>query len=64
MAEIVDFKFSSDSKKVLEIAQSIAADNSQKNFSTAHLIRALLHKDFEVFEMLINLEKDVYYIEE
>ncbi|MEA3446757.1 MAG: ATP-dependent Clp protease ATP-binding subunit, partial [Bacteroidota bacterium] len=64
MDEILDFKFSNDSKRALEIAQTIAADNSQKQFSSAHLMRALLHKDFEIFSTLLNLEKDVYYVEE
>ena len=64
MADLLDYQFSNASKKALEIAQSIAGDNSHKQFTTSHLIRALLHKDFDVFSTLLELEKDVYYIEE
>ncbi len=56
--------YTDELKKVVSIAQSIAKEYQNNNFSGAHLLRALLHKDIGLLNYLISLEKDVLYIEE
>lgn len=56
--------YTDELKKVVSIAQSVAKEYQNNNFSGAHLLRALLHKDIGLLNYLISLEKDVLYIEE
>ncbi len=51
-------------KTAVQIAQSIAKEYQNANFSAAHLLRALLHKDVELLGYLLNSGKDVGYLEE
>ena len=53
-----------DIEKVIHIAEQIAKEHHHANFSPAHLIKALLHKDFGLLRYLHNLDVDVYYIDE
>ncbi len=53
-----------DIDKVIHIAKQIAKEHHNTNFSPAHLIKALLHKNFGLLRYLHNLDVDVYYIEE
>ena len=57
-----DFSFSDDLKNAIGIAQSIAREFSNKSISPAHLLKALLHKDIGLSEMLDDLGKDIFYI--
>jgi|WetSurMetagenome_2_1015567.scaffolds.fasta_scaffold00238_21 ATP-dependent Clp protease ATP-binding subunit ClpB len=58
------FSFSDDLKNAIGIAQAIARENSNANFSPAHILKALLHKDFSVRSFLEDIDKDVFFIEE
>jgi ATP-dependent Clp protease ATP-binding subunit ClpB len=40
-----DFSLSDSSISAVQIAQAVAKEYSHENFSPAHLLRALLHKD-------------------
>ncbi|MEO8088181.1 MAG: ATP-dependent Clp protease ATP-binding subunit [Bacteroidota bacterium] len=51
-------------KRSLQIAQSVAKDNSNANFSPAHLLRAMLHKDLSLRNYLDNAGKDFYFMED
>ncbi len=56
--------FTDDLKQAIRIAQSLAKEFSNAEFSPAHLLKALLHKDIGLTELLINLDQDIYYLEE
>jgi len=53
-----------DIDKAIHIAKQIAKEHLHAHFSPAHLVKALLHKDFSLLRYLHNLDIDVYYIEE
>lgn len=48
----------------IQIAQSLAKENSNENFSPAHLLRAALHRDLSLRQYLDNLGKDFYFMED
>lgn len=56
--------FSEDFKKVNHIAQAIAKEHMHPTIATAHLLRALLHRDAGLIPLLKQMEKDIYYLEE
>ncbi|MDZ4822263.1 MAG: ATP-dependent Clp protease ATP-binding subunit [Flavobacteriales bacterium] len=62
MTETINY--SEDLKKAVHIAQQFARDYSNPKFSPAHLLRALLHKDAGLMQLMINLGKDIYFMEE
>lgn len=51
-------------KNAVSIAQSIAREYQNNQFSAAHLLRALLHKDVGILPYLLAKQKDVLYLEE
>ncbi len=51
-------------KQAISIAQSLAREYSNAEFSPAHLLKALLHKETGLTELLMNLGQDIYYLEE
>ncbi|MEL0650816.1 ATP-dependent Clp protease ATP-binding subunit [Algibacter sp. TI.3.09] len=53
-----------DLDKVINIAHKIAKEYQHENYGPAHLIKAVLHKDFALMRLLFNNEIDVYFIEE
>lgn len=57
-------KISDDLKRAINIAQALAKEFSNAEFSPAHLLKALLHKDIELTELLMALDQDIYYLEE
>jgi ATP-dependent Clp protease ATP-binding subunit ClpB len=59
-----DISFSEDFKRAVQIAQSIAREYGHANFSPAHLLKALLHKDLEMRSMLEGMGKDIFFMEE
>ena len=62
MTETINY--SEDLKKAVHIAQQFARDFSNPQFSGAHLLRGLLHKDAGMMQLLLNLGKDLHYLEE
>jgi len=56
--------FTDDLKQAVSIAQSVAKEYSNAEFSPAHLLKALLHKDIGLTELLLALGQDIYYLEE
>ncbi|MDX2002108.1 MAG: ATP-dependent Clp protease ATP-binding subunit [Chitinophagales bacterium] len=57
-------EYTPEVKNAVAIAQSIAKEYQNNNFSSAHLLRALLHKDIGLMQYLIQKQKDVLYLEE
>jgi ATP-dependent Clp protease ATP-binding subunit ClpA len=51
-------------KKAVQIAQQIAREFQNNNFSASHLLKAILHKDVDLLPYLLNSGKDVLYLEE
>jgi len=65
MAIIVqDLVLAEDAAKSIRIAQAIARENLNGVFTPAHLLKALLHKEAGLHELLKSLDKDIYYLEE
>ncbi|MFW5756449.1 MAG: ATP-dependent Clp protease ATP-binding subunit [Tangfeifania sp.] len=56
--------FTEDLKQAISIAQSLAKEFSNSEFSPAHLLKALLHKEIGLTNLLLSLDQDVYYLEE
>lgn len=56
--------YTEDIKKVVSIAQSIAKEYQNNEFSGAHVLRALLHKDVGLINFLASMGKDIMYMEE
>ena len=50
--------------QAIHIAQSIAKEYAHKEYSSAHLLKALLHKDIGMLKYLESIGQDAYYIEE
>ncbi|MBK9733171.1 MAG: ATP-dependent Clp protease ATP-binding subunit [Chitinophagaceae bacterium] len=57
-----DFPLSDSSKTAIQIAQAIAKEYFNENFSPAHLLKALLHKDVGLNGFLDANGKDVNYL--
>ena len=55
---------SEHSQKAITIAQKIAKDYQNEHYSAAHLLKALLHQDIGLTELLARMDKDVNYIKE
>lgn len=64
MENVIDVEFSDDLKQGISIAQSIAKEYYNSNFSPAHLLKALLHKDIGMRSILESIDQDIYYLEE
>ena len=62
MADVINY--SEDLKKAVRIAQSVAKEFSNPNFSAPHLLKALLHKDVGLQPLLESMDKDIYFLEE
>ncbi|MCF6356884.1 MAG: ATP-dependent Clp protease ATP-binding subunit [Draconibacterium sp.] len=60
----MDFMFSDKTKQAIKISQSIAKEFMNAEFSPAHLLKALLHKDIGLLPVLEEMGKDFYYMEE
>lgn len=50
--------------KAIGIAQAVAKENSNANFSPAHLLRAMLHKELSLRDYLGKGGKDFYFMED
>ena len=56
--------YTDEIKRVVTIAQAIAREFGNAQFSGAHLLRALLHKDAGLINFLASIGKDMLYMEE
>ena len=59
-----DLILAESAAKLIRIAQAIARENRNSVFTPAHLLKALLHKEAGLQELLKSLDKDIYYLEE
>ncbi len=55
---------SEEVKRSIQIAQSVAKENSNSNFSPSHLLRAMLHKELSLRTYLETGGKDFYFMED
>ncbi len=60
----MDFVLSDKMKQAIAISQSVAKEFMNAEFSPAHLLKALLHKDIGLVPVLEGMGKDFYYMEE
>lgn len=60
----MDFVLSDTLKAAVRISQSLAKEFMHAEFSPAHLLKALLHKDIGLTPLLEEMGKDFYYMEE
>ena len=60
----MDFILSDTTKQAIAIAQSIAKEFMNAEFSPAHLLKALLHRDIGMINFLEEMGIDFYYLEE
>lgn len=60
----MDFILSDKMKQAISISQSIAKEYLNAEFSPAHLLKALLHKDIGLIHFLEEIGIDFYYLEE
>lgn len=56
--------YTDEIKRVVSIAQAMAREYNNVQFSGAHLLRALLHKDAGLINFIAGLGKDMLYMEE
>jgi ATP-dependent Clp protease ATP-binding subunit ClpB len=64
MATQTSYSFSDSAKQALHIASQLAKENMHATFGAAHLLKALLHKDFPMLKFLEANGTDIYYLEE
>lgn len=55
---------SDDSKRAIQIAQSLAKEYQNAQFTPGHLLHALLHKDVGLRDLLESLDQDIPYLQE
>ncbi len=61
---MIDYTLSDTLKQVVHISRAIAKENSHTHYSSAHLLKALLHKDIGLLSFIEDMGQDGYYIEE
>lgn len=54
--------FSSDLKRAIQIAQSVAKENQHATFSPGHLLKGLLHNDVGLSSVLATWDIDIHYL--
>ncbi|OAB78718.1 ATP-dependent Clp protease ATP-binding subunit [Cochleicola gelatinilyticus] len=59
-----DYTLSEKVKQVIHISQAIAREYAHPEYSSAHLLKALLHKDIGMLKYLESIDQDAYYVEE
>ena len=64
MIDNIGSSFSNELKQAISIAQSVAKEYSNNKIAPAHLLKGLLHKDVGLQELLMKLDKDIYYMDE
>lgn len=63
-ATVTDIALHADLQKAIDIAQAIAREHRHGYFSGPHLLKALLHRDVALEPLLVQMDVDVYYLEE
>ena len=61
---MVDYILSDTIKQVVHIAQALAKEYAHTTYSSAHLLKALLHKDIGLLSFIDVMGHDGYYVEE
>jgi len=61
---MIDQHISDKLKEAVHIAQAIAKEYSHLNYSSAHLLKAILHKNIGLLQYLESIGEDGYYIDE
>lgn len=51
-------------RTAIRIAQSIAREYHNANYGAAHLLKALLHKEINIRDFILSMDKDLGYFEE
>jgi ATP-dependent Clp protease ATP-binding subunit ClpB len=64
MDNLTQLNYSGELKQAIGIAQSLAKEFLNEKFSSAHLLKAILHKDIGIRPFLEGLGKDIYFMEE
>lgn len=64
MLTLSEYTLSEKTKQVLHIAAQLAKENLHDCYSAAHILKALLHKDFPILKFLEAQGVDVFYLEE
>jgi len=59
-----DYTISDKLKNTIHIAQAIVKEYSHKEYTAAHLLKALMHKDIGLIKYLENIGQDGYYVAE
>ncbi|MFT7628904.1 MAG: ATP-dependent Clp protease ATP-binding subunit ClpB [Ulvibacter sp.] len=60
----MNYTLSDTLKQTIHIAQAISREYSHTAYSSAHLLKALLHKDIGMLKFIENMGQDAYYVEE
>jgi len=61
---MVNYTLSDTLKQTIHIAQAISREYSHTAYSSAHLLKALLHKDIGMLKFIESMGQDAYYVEE
>ncbi|MRI00646.1 AAA domain-containing protein [Kriegella sp. EG-1] len=61
---MTDYQTTETVKEAIHIAQAVARENAHEHYSSAHLLKALLHKDIGLLSFIEDMEQDGYYAEE
>lgn len=61
---MAEYVFSNTLKEAIHIAQAVAKEYAHKNYSSAHLLKALMHKNIGLINYLESIGQDGYYVEE
>ncbi len=61
---MTDQPISEKLKNAIHISQAIAKEYQNQEYSSAHLLKALLHKDVGMLKYLEKIGQDAYYVEE
>ena len=62
--QALEYKSSEKVKNAIHIARSLAKEYFNNPYNAAHLLKALLHKDIGLKELIDAISSDYYYIEE
>jgi ATP-dependent Clp protease ATP-binding subunit ClpB len=59
---IDSLQLSDETKEAINIAQSLAKEYKNSNFSGSHLLKALLHENIGLTPLIDTLDKDIFYL--
>ncbi|WP_019668308.1 ATP-dependent Clp protease ATP-binding subunit [Eudoraea adriatica] len=61
---MIDYALTDTLKQAVHIAQALAKEYAHEEYSSSHLLKALLHKDIGFMKFIENMGQDAYYVEE